>query len=85
MKHNTIWTEALRKRLFNVLCRGALEGERDFIWLAKLVQIMNEAEDANISFSAGNTGVNVTANAIDIVDIEASKSIATIRLEVHDD
>lgn len=82
LETESIWTEALRKRLFNILRRGALEGEQDFIWLAKLVQMMNDAEDANIAFSAGNTGVNVTANAIDIVDIEAGKSMATIRLEV---
>lgn len=74
--------DQIPKDLFTILRDCALTGDEDFIWLAKLVQMMNDAGDSNICFSAGNIGVNIIANTIDIVDIEADRSIATLKLEV---
>lgn len=57
----------------------------DFKDIANVIGMMHEAGDSNISFSAHNLGINVTANAIDIVDIYEGKSIATIELKFKED
>lgn len=68
--------------LYTIL-RDAALNEPEFVWLAVLVRSMNEAGDSNISFSNGNIGVNIIRDTIDIVDIDAGKSIATIKLTIN--
>lgn len=46
------------------------------------LMLMAEAEDGNIAFSHDDIGVNVTEDTIDIVDINAGKSIAVLKLEL---
>ena len=50
--------------------------------LADTLALMAEAEDGSINFSCGNIGVTATSNKIEIVDIEAGTTIATLELKL---
>lgn len=57
----------------------------DFYPIYSVVQDMHEAGDGNTSFSCDNIGVNITENAINIYDIFAGKTIATLELKLKED
>lgn len=50
-----------------------------------ILNIMNEARNTNISCQYGwNTiGIDVTKDTVTVVDLEANKSLITLKLEVH--
>lgn len=54
--------------------------DMDIAAIARLISLMYEADDGNISFSSGNLGINVTCDMIDIVDIFENRSIAKLKL-----
>lgn len=52
-----------------------------------ILNIMNEAGDANISSQYGwNTiGIDVTKDQVSVIDLEAGKQLIALKLEVTDD
>lgn len=55
----------------------------DLISLSYVIEDMANAGDGNTSFSVEGLGINITKDAIDFVNIELGKSIATLKLEIN--
>ena len=69
-------------KILNEILKELMLKDLDFYPLHRIVEDMYETGDSNISFSCDNIGINITKNAIDIVDIFAGESIATLELKL---